>query len=71
MHPLSLFALSRAVCAVFGRDEVGSEFCFSQPIVDMLLSRWGDIVRKRGVAGAVFPLNADSVMVAELCISDR
>jgi hypothetical protein len=37
----------------------------------MLLSRWGDIVRKRGVAGAVFPLNADSVMVAELCISDR
>ena len=66
--------LSHAVCAVFGRDEAGeadSQFRFTQTLVDMLLTRWGDIVGKKGVTGALFSPNADQVMVAELCISDR
>ena len=66
--------MSHAVCAVFGRDEAGeaeSQFCFTQQLVDSLLTRWSDVVRKIGVVGAMFPPNADSVMVAELCISDR
>ena len=66
--------LSNAVCAVFGRDEAGeadSEFRFSQQLVDALITKWSDIVRAKGVAGAVFSPNADTVMVAELCISDR
>ena len=71
MYRLSFFAFSHAVCAIFGRDEVGSEFQFTQSLVDMLLKRWADIVRKRGIAGAVYQLNADNVMVKELCISDR
>ena len=62
------------MCAVFGRDEAGeadSEFRFSQQLVDTLLTRWGDIVRKKGTTGALFLPGADTVMVAELCISDR
>jgi hypothetical protein len=59
---------------VFGRDEAGeadSEFCFTQQLIDKLLAKWSDIVRKKGITGAVFLPNADNVMVAELCISDR
>lgn len=66
--------LSHAVCAVFGRDEAGeadSEFCFTQQLIDMLISKWSDIVRKKGIAGLLFSPNADTVAVAELCISDR
>ena len=74
MHPLSLLVLSHAVCAVFGRDEAGeadSEFRFTQQLIDALLTKWSDIVRKNGMAGTMFSPNADTVMVAELCISDR
>ena len=66
--------LSHAVCAVFGRDEAGeadSEFRFTQQLIDTLLTKWGDIVRAKGMTGAIFSPNADTVMVAELCISDR
>ena len=66
--------MSHAACAVFGRDEAGeadSQFCFTQPLIDTLLKKWSDIVRKQGMLGALFSPNADTVMVAELCISDR
>ena len=66
--------LSHAVCAVFGRDEAGEadfEFRFTQQLVDTLLTKWSDIVRAKGVTGIAFSPNADTVMVAELCISDR
>ena len=66
--------MSRAACAVFGRDEAGeadSQFCFTQPLIDTLLKKWSDIVRKQGLLGALFSPNAETVGVAELCISDR
>ena len=74
MIPKALFALprefSRAVCAVFGRDEGGSEFRFKQQLVDMLVARWFDVVRAKGVY-ATFALSPDNLMAEELCISDR
>jgi hypothetical protein len=66
--------MSHAACAVFGRDEAGeadSQFCFKQPLIDTLLKKWSDIVRKQGLVGALFSPNADNVGVADLCISDR
>ena len=66
--------MSHAACAVFGRDEAGeadSQFCFTQPLIDTLLKKWSDIVRKQGILGAIGMPNADTVGVAELCISDR
>ena len=73
MHPE--FAVSHAVCAVFGRDEAGSvegsnEFRFSQPLVDLLVTKWSDVVRANGVY-ATFALTSDTLMAEELCISDR
>ena len=65
--------MSHAACAVFGRDEAGeadSQFCFTQTLIDTLLKKWSDIVRKQGI-GALFSPNAETVGVAELCISDR
>ena len=71
MHPLSVLVLSHTACAVFGRDEAGSEFRFTQKLIDTLLTKWSDIVRARGAVGTIYLPNADTVMVAELCISDR
>eukprot|EP01046_Picozoa_sp_COSAG06_P100195 COSAG06_NODE_46316_length_347_cov_65.786290_1_plen_36_part_01 len=33
-----------AGCGVFGRDEGGSEFSFTQQHVDILLGKWSQIV---------------------------
>ena len=59
-----------AGCGVFGRDEGGSEFTFTQQHVDMLLNKWSLILRAVGY-GATSKPTADSIMVVELCISDR
>ena len=59
-----------AACAVFGRDEAGSDFSFRQNHVDILVMRWGEIVRANGYH-ATFTPNADTIFAAELCISDR
>ena len=59
-----------AGCGVFGRDEGGSEFSFTQQHVDMLLGRWSQIVRAVGWNATSKP-TADTLMVVELCISDR
>ena len=60
---------------VFGRDEAehdvgGSEFRFKQPLVDLLTSKWSDVVRAKGYY-ATYALSADALMVEELCVSDR
>lgn len=72
--PTESLAVSHAVCAVFGRDEAGSnegsEFRFSQPLVDLLVSKWSDVVRARGFY-ATYALSSDTLMAEELCISDR
>lgn len=66
----SLDAYDRAGCGVFGRDEGGSEFSFTQQHVDVLLGRWSQIVRAVGWNATSKP-TADNLMVVELCISDR
>ena len=55
-------------CGVFGRDEGGSEFTFTQQHVDMLISKWSDVVRAVG-HNVNAKLTPDTVMVIELCIS--
>jgi uncharacterized protein YqcC (DUF446 family) len=58
-----------AGCGVFGRDEGGSEFTFTQQHVDLLLDKWSQTVRAVGWYASSKP-TADSVMAVELCISD-
>ena len=55
---------------VFGRDEGGSEFRFNQPLVDLLVRKWSDVMRAKGWYGT-FALSSDTLMAEELCISDR
>jgi hypothetical protein len=55
---------------VFGRDEGGSEFSFTQQQVDLLLTRWSHNVRADGIGGVTKP-SATTIQVAELCISDK
>eukprot|EP01046_Picozoa_sp_COSAG06_P052661 COSAG06_NODE_8903_length_2036_cov_5.176562_3_plen_224_part_00 len=55
---------------MFGRDEGGSEFTFTQQHVDLLLDNWSQTVRAVGYNATAKP-TADRVMVVELCISDR
>ena len=59
-----------AGCGVFGRDEGGSEFTFTQQHVDLLLDKWSQTVRAVGFNATSKP-TADTVQVVELCISDR
>ena len=55
---------------MFGRDEGGSEFTFTQQHVDLLLDKWSQTVRGDGWNASWKP-TADTIMVVELCISDR
>ena len=55
---------------MFGRDEGGSEFTFTQQHVDLLLDKWSQTVRAVGWNSGSKP-TAVNVMVVELCISDR
>ena len=57
-------------CGVFGRDEGGSEFSFSQQHIDILLTKWSQTVRAVGYNKTVKP-SADTIMALELCISDE
>lgn len=58
------------MCGVFGRDEGGSEFSFSQHHVDMLLQKWASIVRAVGTDKSSKP-TADTIMAVDLSISDK
>jgi hypothetical protein len=55
---------------VFGRDEGGSEFSFTQRQVDMLLEKWSQNVRAVGYYASSKP-TAAFIMVVELCVSDK
>ena len=55
---------------MFGRDEGGSEFTFTQQHVDLLLDRWSQAVRAVGWSVSTKP-TAATVQVVELCISDK
>ena len=55
---------------MFGRDEGGSEFSFTQQQIDLLLERWSQTVRAVGVLATSKP-TSDTIMVVELTISDK
>jgi hypothetical protein len=55
---------------VFGRDEGGSEFSFTQQQIDLLLERWSQTVRAVGILATAKP-TSDTIMVVELTISDK
>ena len=57
-------------CSVFGRDEGGSEFTFTQAQVDLLTKGWSQLVRAVGFRVNSKP-TADSLFALELCISDK
>ena len=60
---------ARVCCAVFGRDEGGSEFSFTPYHIDMLIAEWSQNVRAVGRAAHNKP-TADRIFVAQLCVSD-
>ena len=60
------------ICAVFGRDEGGSEFAFTQQQVDSAILRWSDILRAvDGTVGATAKPTPELVQAVELCVSDQ
>lgn len=59
------------VCVgVFGRDEGGSEFTFTPQQIDVMLTKWSQIVQACGTNVLVKP-TADNIFVEDLCVSDR
>eukprot|EP01043_Picozoa_sp_COSAG02_P070267 COSAG02_NODE_12374_length_1556_cov_1.731640_2_plen_268_part_01 len=62
-------AATALCCSVFGRDEAGSEFTFTQKQVDMLLSKWMGYVQAIGVLKTFKP-GPDNIFTLDLCISD-
>ena len=54
---------------VFGRDECGSEFVFTQKQIDMGIRRWSGIVRAVGVGRTSKP-SPELIQAVELCVSD-
>ena len=68
--PTTQVTTAAVCCGVFGRDEGGSEFTFSQQHIDILLTRWSELVRAVGYLGVQMPTK-DTIMALELCISDE
>lgn len=78
-HPLDVLdaigwttdsAAVQMLCALFGRDETGSQFKFTQPQVDSLLRRWSNIVLGEGLLGKGFKPTEETIFILELSISD-
>jgi len=60
---------AQVACRVFGRDEGGGDFAFTQKCVDSLIRKWSTIVRPDGASQNSKP-TADTVQALELTISD-
>jgi hypothetical protein len=56
-------------CSVFGRDEGGSGFTFTQQHVDLLITNWSQCVRAVGHYISQRP-SADMIFALQLCVSD-
>eukprot|EP01052_Picozoa_sp_SAG31_P046191 SAG31_NODE_8732_length_1398_cov_0.995381_1_plen_381_part_01 len=63
------FAAQLCAC-VFGRDEEGSPFTFTQPQVDSMLTAWQQIMKAEGYRSSNKP-SSENIQVLELCVSDR
>eukprot|EP01052_Picozoa_sp_SAG31_P008864 SAG31_NODE_454_length_15434_cov_39.578285_7_plen_284_part_00 len=59
----------RAGCGVFGRDEGGSEFTFTQQQIDTLVTHWRQLMEGKGLGGAILPDASRMASVLELCVS--
>lgn len=60
---------ARLCCAVFGRDEGGSDFTFTAEHIKLLTDSWSLVVRAVGYRAKQKP-SADSIFAAQLCVSD-
>eukprot|EP01043_Picozoa_sp_COSAG02_P086203 COSAG02_NODE_23698_length_710_cov_11.057283_1_plen_89_part_10 len=58
----------RSGCSVFGRDEGGSEFTFTQEHINTLVESWIGIMR--GSGSAWIKPDATRMVALDLCISD-
>lgn len=63
-------AAAKVCCAVFGKDEGGSEFTFTPLHIQLLTHDWSQSVRGQGWKKQHKP-SADSIFAAHLCVSDR
>eukprot|EP01047_Picozoa_sp_COSAG01_P008655 COSAG01_NODE_343_length_18564_cov_10.381099_3_plen_177_part_00 len=54
-------------CSIFGRDEEGSPFVFTQKTVDTMLLRWALIMRAEGHNKSIKPTK-EAIQVLELCV---
>ena len=61
---------AKVCCSVFGRDEGGSEFTFTQQHIDLMIEGWSQNVRAVGYKVTTNP-TADTIFAAELCVSDK
>ena len=61
---------ARVCCAVFGKDEGGSEFTFTPLHIQLLTDDWSQSVRAVGWKKHYKP-SADNIFAAHLCVSDR
>ncbi len=60
---------ARLCCAVFGRDEGGSEFTFTPEHIKLLTDSWSQVVRAVGHRARQKP-SPDGIFAAQLCVSD-
>jgi hypothetical protein len=59
-------------CTVFGRDEGGSEFTFTQEHVDDMISNYSNMVRATGIFMVIeMKPSTDTIFALELCVSDK
>jgi hypothetical protein len=63
-------AAARVCCAVFGKDEGGSEFTFTPLHIQLMTHDWSQSVRAVGRKKRLNP-SADNIFAAHLCVSDR
>ena len=61
---------ARVCCAVFGKDEGGSELTFTPLHIQLLTDDWSQSVRAVGWKKQQKP-SADNIFAAHLCVSDR
>jgi hypothetical protein len=61
---------ARVCCAVFGKDEGGSEFTFTPLHIQLLTDDWSQYVRAVGFKKHQKP-TADNIFATHLCVSDR
>eukprot|EP01046_Picozoa_sp_COSAG06_P003154 COSAG06_NODE_119_length_23111_cov_51.658613_22_plen_387_part_00 len=62
-------AAAKLCCSIFGRDEGGSGFTFTQQHVDLLITNWSNYVRGVGPYAILKP-SADIIFALQMSVSD-